>query len=117
MLVDAHIAVGKSMSFDEALAYVRERADQAAELAGELVLRAVQELGPEGARELLERSHFAEWDLPIAPERLDLETLDSRTRRHRLSAVARDLERNLGPVRRHPAAEAARGLLLQASTA
>ena len=117
LLVDAHIAVGRTMAPDEGLAYVTERADQAREIVGELVLRALLELGPEQGRELLQRARFAEWELPIPPERLELEALDARTRRRRLSPVAVDVERNLGPPRRHHAAGAALELLTQGSTA
>jgi len=117
LLVDAHIAIGRTMALDEALAYVTERADQAREVVGELVLRALQELGPEPGRELLLRSRFAEWELPIQPERLALEELDARTRRRRLSPVAVDVERNLGPLHRHAAAGQALELLVQGSTA
>ena len=117
LLVDAHIAVGRTMPLDEGLAYVTERADQAREVVGELVLRALQELGPEPGRELLLRSRFAEWELPIPAERLALEELDARARRRRLSPVAVDVERNLGPLRRHPQAAQARELITQGSTA
>ena len=116
LLADAHIAIGREMSIDEALAYVAERADQAREVAGELVLRAVQEVGPELGRELLLRSRFPEWELSIPPARLDLEALDARTRRRRLSPVAVDVESNLGPMRRHADAAQALELLLSGST-
>jgi len=117
LLVDAHIATGQPMSKEEALAYVRMRAEQAREMVAELVLRVVQELGPERSAALLERVHYPSWGVSVAPERLDAERLDSIRRRHALSTVARDVDRNLGPIRRHPDAARARELLAQGSPA
>ncbi len=113
VLVDAHIAVGQKMAYDESLAYVRERVAQGREIAGELMVRLVQELGPELGAQLLERVGFPSWDLDISAERLEAETYDSMSRRKALSPIARDVERNLGTVRRHPQAAQARDLLLQ----
>ncbi len=117
VLVEAHIAAGRPMSYDEVLAYVQKRIEQGREIVVEMVLRIVQELGPEKAQELLERVRYAEWRLSVPPERLVAEAHDSRTRRHHLSEIARDVQRNLGPVRRHPAAPAARELLVPSSAA
>ncbi len=111
MLVDAHIAVARRMSHAEALTYVRARVDEGVEMAGELLLRVVQELGPELGRELNERIHFDAWPLELTRRRLEAEALDSRTRRRSLSAVGRDVARCLGVVHRHADAEAARDLL------
>ncbi|MHC5209629.1 MAG: NAD(P)/FAD-dependent oxidoreductase [Planctomycetota bacterium] len=117
ILVEAHIAAGQSMSRPEALAYVQKRIGQAREIVSELVLRIVQELGPERGQVLLDRAHYTEWNFSIPPERLDLEALHSRTRRRKLPDIARDIERNLGGVKRHEAADAARSLLAQGSAA
>jgi flavin-dependent dehydrogenase len=111
VLVDAHIQVGRRMQQQEALDYMRMRLRQGEEIVGEVVLRVVQILGPALAQELLERVRFSLWEVRIAPERLELETLAGRARRHRLSEIARDVERTLGPVRRHPDAGEARNLL------
>jgi len=45
-------------------------------------------------------------------KQLGLEELRGLTRRHRLTAIARDVERSLGPVARHDDAGAAREVLL-----
>ena len=117
ILVEAHIAAGQKLTRPDAQAYVEMRIGQAREVLGELLLRIVQELGPEHGRDLLERVHYSEWSFSVPPERLELEALDSRTRRKQLPEIARDIERNLGGVKRHAQAEAARGLLVQAATA
>jgi flavin-dependent dehydrogenase len=117
ILVEAHIAAGQKLTRPDAQAYVEMRIGQAREVLGELLLRIVQELGPEHGRDLLERVHYSEWSFSVPPGRLELEALDSRTRRKQLPEIARDIERNLGGVKRHAQAEAARGLLVQAATA
>jgi len=113
MLVDAHIAVGRRMEPGEGIAYVEQRARQAEQVVVEFVLRVVQELGPELAQRLLDDVGFPAWNLPIPSERLELEACDSRTRRRALPEVARDVERCLGALHRHAAADVARGLLAQ----
>jgi hypothetical protein len=117
ILVEAHVAAGQRTTPEEALAYVRMRIEQAREIVGEYLLRIVQELGPELGRELLERVRYDEWRLELPPARLGLEGLDSRSRRHGLPDIARDIERNLGGIRRHARAQAARDLLAQGSAA
>jgi hypothetical protein len=77
----------------------------------ELVLRVVQEVGPELAPALLEQAGYRDWNLPIESGRLSLEQLRGLTRRRALSSIARDVERTLGPVWRHEAAAGARELL------
>ncbi len=112
VLIDAHVAVAQKMPLDEALAYVQKRLDQGLEIVAELVLRIVQEVGPERAQHLLETVQFATWGVPIPAARLELEAKTGLQRRHNLPDLARDVERGLGPVRRHPEAAAARELLV-----
>lgn len=111
VLIEAHTAVARKMPQAEALAYVQMRLEQGLEIIGELVLRIVQELGPEKGQQLLETVQFGTWGVPIAPARLELEARIGLQRRHNLPDLARDVERGLGPVRRHPEAAAARELL------
>jgi Kef-type K+ transport system membrane component KefB/flavin-dependent dehydrogenase len=108
VLVDAHTAVARKMTLDETLAYMEQRLAQGLEIIGEIVLRIAQELGPERTRELLTEVKFASWGVPIPKQRLDVEDLPSLERRHRMPVLARDVERGLGPIRRHPEAVAAR---------
>ncbi len=117
VLVDAHLAVATRMTVDETLEYMRMRARQGEEIVGEIVLRVIQELGPELGQKLLESVGFDGWNISISPERLDLEACDSLTRRQRLSDIARDVERSLGRVYRHPEAGRARERLAQGSAA
>lgn len=113
ILVDAHIQVGEKMTPEKTLETMRMRLGQAREIAGELVLRIVQEIGPELAAELLDTAQFAAWQIPIAGERIEAESLIGRVRRKQLSPIARDVERSLGQLNRHPEAARARELLLR----
>lgn len=112
VLIDAHIAVADKMTPEQTQNYIAWRLGQAEEIAGELILRITQELGPERAAELLEEVRFATWGIPIRAERVALEELPSLERRKRLPELARDVERSLGPVRRHPEAAKVRELLV-----
>lgn len=111
LLVDVHLDLQKSMTPDETLAYVIMRADQGEELVREILIRILVELGPERAATLLERTGAATWNITIPPERLDAENLRGLERRHALSPVARDLERGLGKIDKHPNWKAALDLL------
>lgn len=113
ILIDAHVATGKKMTFPELLAYLEMRVAQGHEIIAELVLRIVQELGPERGQQLLDEVQFFSWGVPISPARLELEAKTGLARRHALPDIARDVERGLGPVRRHPQAAEARELLAQ----
>lgn len=113
ILVDAHSALLDKMSPDETLEYMRMRLEQGHEVFGEIVLRVVQELGPELAAQALEESRFAMMGVSIPTERLEAEALVGLGRRRALSPIARDVERTLGPVRRHDQADLARDLLAQ----
>ncbi len=113
VLIDAHIKVGEKMTPEALLEHLHVRVPQMEEMAGEIVLRVVQTLGPELGREALERAKFPAWDIHITPERLDAETRIGHARRTRLSTIARDVERTLGKIQRHPQADLARELLAQ----
>ncbi|MCA9514284.1 MAG: tryptophan 7-halogenase [Myxococcales bacterium] len=117
LLVDAHLALQNKMTTAETKAYVERRAREGAEVVREIVLRVVQEVGPEIGAEVLRRAGYWDWDLAVDPERLPLEELRGMSRRHGLSAIARDVERTLGPPVRHDDAAAARALLLRKSAA
>lgn len=112
LLVDAHIQVGQQMTLPETLEYMRMRLQQAEEVAGELLLRCLSQLGPELGRRLLAECQFAQWGVRLPPQRLEAEGRIGRARRDLLTLVARDVERTLGPVPQHPEAARARELLL-----
>jgi len=111
VLIDAHTKIGDEMTHAELLDYLRVRLPQAEEMAGEIVLRTVQKLGPELGRQALERADFASWGIKIPERRLETEKLKGHARRTRLSTIARDIERTLGKVEPHPRAAEALELL------
>lgn len=111
VLIEAHTAVAKKMTYEETVAYMEHRLAQGLEIIGEIVLRIVQNVGPEIGKQLLEQVKFATWGVPIQAHRLDLEGLSGLERRHQLPSLARDVERGLGPVTRHADAKQARELL------
>lgn len=111
VLIEAHLALVRRMSTAQTLQYIRNRLVQAEEIVGEIVLRIVQELGPERGLELLDHVRFSTWEVPIRAGRLAAESLTGTERDARLSSIARDVERSLGPVRRHADAARARELL------
>lgn len=111
VLIDAHTKTDKKLSREEHLAYLELRTRQLVEIAGEILLRAVQIVGPEQGRKLLADCKYEEWGLRVAPERLETEALQGHARRIRLSTIARDLERTVGKITPHPLAAAARELL------
>ncbi|MBL9080120.1 MAG: tryptophan 7-halogenase [Planctomycetes bacterium] len=115
ILIDAHVATSQKMTVDETLAYLAMRLEQGHEIIGELVLRIVQELGPERGRQLLDEVQFTQWGIHVSPQRLEIEARKGLDRRHALPDIARDVERGLGPVRRHERAAEARELLQPAA--
>ena len=117
VLIEAHIATGQRMEPGETVAYIQERAEQGREIAIELVVRIVQSVSYETAQKILEQSKFKNSGLEIPPERLELESMDSLTRRRHLSPIAKDIERNLGRQRRHSEAAHCRELLSQGTVA
>jgi hypothetical protein len=100
--VDAHLELQKQMSPEETLALMRERLEQAEEMAAELVVRLLIEHGPESGAQLLEHAEVSRWSLRFDPGRWEAEPSVGLQRRRALSIVARDVERNLGRIERHP---------------
>ncbi len=113
VLIDAHTKTGEKMTVDELLEYLHKRVDQLQEIAGELLLRAIQEVGPENAPRLLEACKYDQWQVDISAERLETESLKGHPRRIRLTTIARDLERTVGKIRPHAQAAEARALLVR----
>lgn len=111
VLVDAHISTGERYSLEETLEMMRTRIDQAQQMVGELVLRTVQQVGPEKARVILDRAGWYELGIQIAAHRMEGEAKVGRARREHLTDIARDVERTLGRIERHPEADKARELL------
>jgi hypothetical protein len=111
LLVDAHLDLQKRMTPEETMEYIVMRVAQGEEMVSEIVLRVIAAVGPEVGAELLERAGARQWTLHIDPARLQKEELVGMARRHDLSLVARDVERNLGMVEKHPEWRAALALL------
>jgi hypothetical protein len=100
--VDAHLDLQKRMSPEQTVEHMKMRLAQAEQMAAELVVRVLLELGPQAGAEALEIVGAGRWSLSYDPARADVEAESSLQRRHGLSLVARDIERNLGRVQRHP---------------
>ena len=96
VLIDAHLALQNEMTPDETLAYIRMRLEEGEEIAGELVLRVMDEVGPENVDELLDRIHFSDWGLELSDERIAATETIGLARRRALRPLARDVERTLG---------------------
>lgn len=111
MLVETHLDLRLTMSPQETLDYMRMRLAQGEEIAAELIMRMVMELGPEQGAELLARAEASRWALAFEAGRAAIESHSGLERRHALSRVARDVERNLGRAELHPQWEQALGLL------
>lgn len=99
--VDVHLDLQKSMTPSETITYMRERLVQAEEMAAELATRILIEYGPELGGKIFDEAGVAKWKLKFDPERIAAEDLKGLERRHSLSVVVRDVERNLGRLSRH----------------
>jgi hypothetical protein len=96
VLVDAHLALQNRWSREETFEYMRMRLEQAEEIAGELLLRVMDEVGSENVDALLKMAEVQDWGLRIADERVAAFDSVGLGRRRALSPLARDVERSLG---------------------
>ena len=99
------------MDAEQTRAYMTQREAEGSEIASEILLRVVSELGAEKGAELMERLKAARWDLRIDDDRLDAESDVGLTRRKQLSAIARDVERSLGRAPRNATPDELRKVL------
>ncbi len=102
LLVEAHLDLRKQMTPEESLEYFKMRRGQGEEIAAELVMRVLAEVGPEVGAQLLDRAGASSWDLRFSKARVEAEATTGMGRRHALSPIARDVERNLGRIDKHP---------------
>ncbi|MDQ3033060.1 MAG: FAD-dependent monooxygenase [Myxococcota bacterium] len=102
LLANLHLDLEKEMSVEETHTYMREKLALAEELLQELLLRAIQALGKDGAVELAREIDLASWGMRIDPARLEAEQAEGGARRRSLSLMARDFERCVGRAERHP---------------
>ena len=112
ILIDAHTKTGEKMTREELLAYLDLRVPQLEMIALEIMLRIVQQLSPEQAKEALERCKFHTWGIEVTPERIETERMKGHPRRVRLTTICRDLERTLGKIPYHERVEETREMLL-----
>ena len=96
VLIDAHLDLEKQLSPPETIALMQARLVEAEEIAGELILRALDEVGEEHAEELVERAGVLDWGVSIADARLAATGTVGLARRRALRPLARDVERTLG---------------------
>jgi flavin-dependent dehydrogenase len=92
LLVDTHVDLQKKLTPAETLALIGRRLVEGEQIVAELVVRALLEYGPEHGPALLRAAGFERWRLPFDRERA------GRTS----TAISTDLDRNFGPVQRHP---------------
>jgi hypothetical protein len=101
VLIDAHLALRNQWTHDETIAAMRMRLDQAEEMFGEILLRALDAVGPENVDAFMERTGARSWDVRIDDARLAAHATVGLARRRALRPIARDVERTLGrPARR-----------------
>jgi flavin-dependent dehydrogenase len=101
VLIDAHLALRNRWDTKETLDAMRIRLGQAEEIFGELLLRALDAVGPDQVDALMARVGAARWDIRLDDERLAAVGSIGLARRRTLRPLARDVERSLGrPARR-----------------
>lgn len=96
VLVDAHIALQNKWSPEETFDYMRMRLEQAEEIAVEMLLRIMDEVGEEHVDTLLEMAGVHSWSLRVPDARVAGFESVGLGRRRVLSPLARDVERSLG---------------------
>lgn len=96
VLIDAHLDLQKTMTPDETIAYMRGRLAEGEEIAGEMLLRVLDEVGEERVDELMEHAQVQNWGISVAEERVAAIGSVGLARRRALRPLARDVERTLG---------------------
>jgi flavin-dependent dehydrogenase len=95
ILSNLHLDLDEDMSAEETLAYMHDKLALTHELLGEMLVRAISGLPPAEGRAVIDALDAARWDLDLTP-RLEAERSTAGKRRHRLSRLARDVERCIG---------------------
>lgn len=96
VLIDAHLALQNKWSPEETLEYMRMRLAEAEEIAGEILLRVMDEVGPENAATLAEMVGVEDWGIRIGAARVAATATIGLARRRALRPLARDVERTMG---------------------
>jgi flavin-dependent dehydrogenase len=96
VLIDSHIALQNEWNPKETLDYMRMRLGQAEEIAGEMLLRVMDEVGPDNVDKLVETARVRDWGISVSDERVAATGTIGLARRKTLRPLARDVERTLG---------------------
>ena len=96
VLIDAHLALQNKWSPSETFDYISMRLCQAEEIAGEILIRVMDEVGEELAEELVERADVWNWGIRISDKRVSANDTIGLARRRALPNLARDVERTMG---------------------
>lgn len=96
VLIDAHLALQDEMTPDETLAYMKSRLVESEEIAGEILLRVMDEVGPDKVDALLDQAKVRDWGIVVSDERVAAFDTIGIARRRALRPLARDVERTLG---------------------
>ncbi len=96
VLIDAHLALQEEWNPTQAVEYVRMRLVESEEMAGELLLRAMDEVGNENVDALVQLADVFSWGIRISDRRVAANDTIGLARRRALPPLARDLERTLG---------------------
>ena len=96
VLIDAHLALQNKWSPGETLDYMRMRLGEAEEIAGEMLLRVMDEVGADNVDELVEMAGVHDWGTSVADARVAATGTIGLARRRTLRPLARDVERSLG---------------------
>ena len=96
VLVDAHLSLEERMTPEQTLAYVKDRAEVGAEIAGEMLVRVLWSLGDAAARTVADAVKLRGWNLRVPARRLEVGRTVGLARRRAMTPIGRDLERTLG---------------------
>ncbi len=98
-LASLHVHLARKMTSRQTRDYLEDNFTLACEVLGDLIVRALAELGPDAAKDAVQTLALDRWDLTSV--RLRLSSADGSAskngkRRHRLPKASRDMERCLG---------------------
>jgi len=96
VLVDAHLALQNEWTPDETMDYMSMRLEQAEVIAGEIILRVMDEVGEDNLEALIEQAGIFDFGVRISDERVSATGTIGLARRRALSPLARDVERTMG---------------------
>ncbi len=96
VLIDAHLDLQKKWNPTETLDYMSMRLEQAEEIAGEMLLRVMDEVGEANVDKLVGMAGVSEWGIRVADARVTATETIGLARRRALRPLARDVERTMG---------------------